>query len=224
MRRLLPLLALVAAGCDADPVMPPDGSNNTAAPTSTAVVALYDNSRTRDEFFALPWPADERLYVGADGKQHLNLAGYHYAGALIGVYLDLFHDGPTTGFGTSAAVYFRFDGPIDPSTLPGSAMDSLKPEASVFLVDVGRGSPTLGRRVPVRVRFEHESGKYIGPDWLALLPEPGFPLRERTTYAAVITDAVRGADGQPVQRDARYPGPPMNLLSALGPEIGRAHV
>src|SRR5437868_6043274 len=162
MRRTRLLFLLLAAGCGADPAVAPGTDSDGGGPTSTAVMALYDNSRTRDEFFALPWPADERLMLGDDGKQHLNLAGYHYAGALIGVYLDLFHDEPTTGFGTSSAVYFRFDGPIDPASLPASSADSVKADASVFLVDVGPGSPTVGRRVPVRVRFEHESGKYIG--------------------------------------------------------------
>ncbi|MCS6912046.1 MAG: alpha/beta fold hydrolase, partial [Myxococcota bacterium] len=36
-----------------------------------------------------------------------------------------------------------------------------------------------------------------------LVPVPGLPLRERTTYAAVLTSALRAADGGPVRPDPR---------------------
>lgn len=199
---LLPLA--LATGCG--------GATHATGPGHTdAVTALYDNSPTRSDFFALPWPADDRIVAGGDGKQHFDLAGYHFPGGGIGGYLALFHSEPAAGFGTSAAIFFRFDGPIDPATLPATSADSLAPASGVFLVDVTSASPTHGKRVPVRVRFKHDYDAYIGTDSLALLPEPGFPLRERTRYAAVVTDAVKGAGGRPVKRDARFRLPPGDL-------------
>src|SRR5690606_12228898 len=79
-----------------------------------------------------------------------------------------------------------------------SAELSRAPSASVYLVDVDPGSPARGTRVPVRARFRAEPGVAIGDNWLAVLPYPGFVLRERTTYALVATRRLRGAGGEPV--------------------------
>lgn len=217
-RPLALLGAITLAAACSDTTAPPPGGD-----TGPGVIALYDSSRARSDFFAQPWPSDDRIdLLTSDNKKHLNLAGYNYPGAIIGSYLALFHDEPATGFGTSSAIYFRFDGPIDPATLPPTSADSLDPAAGVFVVDVTPGSPTFGRRSPVRVRFQHEAIEYIEPDWLALLPEAGFPLRERTTYAAVVTDTVRGADGYPVRRDPRFR--PLRPLADLPLGVDPAHV
>ena len=104
---LLCLAFAIAPGCSADAVSPPGAGADAALPESTAVMALHDDSRERPDFFALPWPADERLITRPDGKRYLDLSGFRYAGALIGQYLDLFHDEPVTGFGTSSAVAQR---------------------------------------------------------------------------------------------------------------------
>jgi predicted esterase len=110
-----------------------------------------------------------------------------------------FLDGKIEGAGTSAGVYFRFAAPLDPGTLPASGPDSVLDRSSVFLVDVTPGSPTYGTRHPVLVAFHAEEGQFIGKNWLSLRPLPGLPLREATTYAAVITSRVRGATGERVQ-------------------------
>jgi hypothetical protein len=210
MRRA-PLALLVFAGCGGSPPATP-------APTG-GVTALHDDSPARSDFFALPWPSDDRLVIGNDGKKHLDLSGYYRPGGGIGAYLALFQSEPTTGFGTSSAIFFRFDGSIDATTLPATPADSLAPASGVFLLDVTAGSPTRGQRVPVRVRYNYDFNAYIGPDSLTLIPEPGFPLRERTTYAAVLTDAIKGADGNPVQRDPHYRLPPGDL--PLGVDAAR---
>src|SRR5262249_44187549 len=45
---------------------------------------------------------------------------------------------------------------------------------------------------------------FIGPNWIGALPFPGLPLREKTTYAAIVTDGLRGVDGKAVRRAADF--------------------
>lgn len=175
------------------------------APTEPpGATALYDTSPERRDFFALPWPSDTRLLPGpaGDGRRRLDLSGFPDPGGIISQYRAVIAADPLDGFGTQSAIYFRFDAPLDPASLPADAAASLDPRASVFLVD------TSGQRAPVRVRFTARGNNYIGPHALTLLPEPGFPLRPRTTYTAVVTDAVRAADGGRVRRDPRYTSSP----------------
>ncbi len=98
-------------------------------------------------------------------------------------------DAHAHGFGPTQASYFRFDGPLDEGALPDEAA-SLAPGAEVFLVDVTPGGAHRGERSPVRVRFSAAKHEYIGPDWLAVQPVPGFVPREGATYAAVVLDGV----------------------------------
>ncbi len=206
---------LLLVGCGTPPPPPP-----TAGPS---VTALYDDTPGRADFFALPWPSDARTVVGADGKRRLDLGGFTNPGGIIATYLKTIGDEPLGGFGTNAAAYFRFDGAIDPATLPGDPAASVAAGASAFIADVTPSSPTYGKRTPVRVRFSADFGNFIGPNWLALLPEPGFPLRESTTYAAVLTDGLRGAAGEPVIADKRYHDAlPQGAAAAIG--IDAAHV
>jgi hypothetical protein len=181
--------------------------------------SLYDTSPERRDFFALPWPSDTRLLRGADGQRRLDLSGFFDPGGLIGQFRAVIAADPLDGFGTQSAIYFRFDAPLDPASLPADAAASLDPRASVFLAD------TSGQRVPVRVRFTERGNEYIGPHALSLLPEPGFPLRPRTTYIAVVTDAVRAADGGRVRRDPRYTfSPPPGSAGGAGLGIDPARI
>src|SRR3954447_24606258 len=101
MRRALLLLAPlpIVLGCGGP--APVDGIIGGGG-----VTALFDTSPARADFFALPWPSDDRIAPGSDGALHLALAGYHDPGGAIGGYLSLFHSEPATGFGTSAPVFF----------------------------------------------------------------------------------------------------------------------
>jgi hypothetical protein len=142
------------------------------------------------DFFDLPYPNE--LHRGADGK--LDLAGVPRPSDLVGQYLDEFVS-TGYGFGTQSAVYFRLSGPLDPTTLPDPSA-TMQTGAAVFLVDVDPASPGHGERTPLKLAFAAVGNQYIGPNWLTLLPFPGFPMREGTLYAAVITTAVRDAAGQ----------------------------
>ncbi|MFO0572959.1 MAG: hypothetical protein U1A78_03090 [Polyangia bacterium] len=191
-------------------------------PEGPAIEALHvvpggsaDTAAT--DFFALPFPSDLRLRPRATsptdppsaeqpiGEADL-LAGYDLSRiprqrGTPGRYLDLI-DGRIPGAGPGAAIYFRFAAPLDPLSLPQSPAASIAPESSAQVIDVTAGSPGYGQRAPVLAAFHTDEGRSIGPNWLSLLPVPGLPLRERTTYAAVLLRKLRGAGGERVQRSA----------------------
>lgn len=159
-------------------------------------------TETKD-FYALPFPNDVR--VDPDGS--ISLAGLPRIDGLLADYVNEI-DAHTYGFGLNAAVHFRLDAPLDPASLPATAADSLLDGTTAFIVDVTPGSPTYGKKSPIRAAFSPNHDDFIGPNWIALLPMPGVPLREKTTYAAVLTDGLRAADGGRVRAAA-------DLLAAL---------
>jgi dienelactone hydrolase len=148
------------------------------------------------DFFSRPFPREDRRH--ADGS--IDLDGFPRPSPLYGAYLDAVAQ-DRHGFGTSAAIFFRFSGPVDPASLPTSPAAALDPAASVFLVDLAAGN-----RVPVRIRLRPGSGPFSGPNLLAIEPFPGRPLRPSSRYAALVTTRVRGADGAPVGADAALAG------------------
>ncbi len=174
------LVALLGAGCGRG---------------SLALHAIPRPGAAAADFYDLPFPNDLRLRE--DGA--FDLSSYPRLGGQLSEYATAM-DGQIRGAGPGAAVIFRFDAPLDPSTLPGDPVNSIQPGASAFLIDITEGSPTYGRRAPVKVSFSADSGQFIGPNWMALQPVPGIPLRERTTYAAILTTDLRAADGGPVYR------------------------
>ena len=148
-----------------------------------------------EDFYLVPYPNDLRLHP--DGT--VDLSGYPPQLGILATYLAAF-DGGTHGFGCNGASYFRFDAPLDPASLPADGPGSLAATSTAFVVDVTPGSPTFGQRTPVTPHFVATNYDVIGPNWLALLPVPGFPLRQRTTYAAVLTDGLKTASGGAILR------------------------
>ena len=145
------------------------------------------------EFYALPFPNDVRLRD--DGT--VNMSGHPRVNPLIELYLDAI-DERQRGFGLNSAVFLRFDGQLDPTSLPRTPEESITDDASVYLVVVDPASPQQGERVPIRLRFDAHAGEAIGENWLSILPFPGFPLREETQYAAIVTKRVRDVAGEPL--------------------------
>jgi hypothetical protein len=144
------------------------------------------------DFFDLPFPNELRRTAGGSW----DLSGVPRPSDLVGQYLDeLGKSG--YGFGTQSAVIFRLSAALDPATLPDPS-GTTQAGAAVFLVNVDPASPGHGERIPLKVSFSATANQFIGPNWLALLPYPGFPLRGDTLYAAVVTTAVQDANGKPV--------------------------
>lgn len=154
-----------------------------ACGTDEPEVALFTIPRdgVAQEFYELPYPNDLRR--GDDGR--LSLDGYPRPVPLVNEYLDALET--LDGFGTNAAMFVRFDAAIDTGRVPATAAASLSPDAAVYLVDVDPDSPARGQRHPVVFRFQAYAGWTIGANFLAALPAPGFPLRQQTTYALVVT-------------------------------------
>ena len=144
-------------------------------------------------FFDLPFPNE--LHRTPDGAW--DLSAVPRPSDLVGQYLDeLGKSG--YGFGTQSAVIFRLSDALDPATLPDPS-GTTQAGAAVFLVNVDPASPGHRERIPLKVSFSVLANQYLGPNWLALLPYPGFPLRGDTVYAAVVTTAVKGANGKPLK-------------------------
>ncbi len=178
------LLALVAAPACGD-----DAPEPVAALFDVGVLTSDDPAR----FYDLPFPSDLRR----DDTGHLLLTGFPAQAPLVQAYAaaaarDL------DGWGLNSAVYFRFDGALDGGSLPDAAASVLD-DAALYLVNVDAASPSYGERTPVLAHFTADGYKSTEPNLLAILPYPGFPLREGTTYAAVITSRVHDAHDQPLR-------------------------
>ncbi|MBZ0238480.1 MAG: hypothetical protein K8M05_39570 [Deltaproteobacteria bacterium] len=150
---------------------------------SEPVPALFTVPRdaVTQEFYELPFPNDLRR----DAAGKVDMTGYPRPVALVNTYIDACET--LDGFGTNSAIFTRFAGPIDTGRLPVDAQESVQSYASVYLVDVDPASPGYGQRSPLVFRFQDYAGWTIGANWLGALPAPGFPLRQATTYALVVT-------------------------------------
>lgn len=177
------------------------------------VAALFTVPRdgvTR-EFYELPFPNDLRR----DAAGHPVLDSYPRDAPLVAMFLDACET--LDGFGTNNAIFTRFSAPIDAGLLPADGAAALAADASVYLVDIDPDSPERGMRRPIVFRFQDYAGWTIGANFLAALPVAGFPMREQTTYALVVTrrlGVVPSPDFEAVMATAADPG--------LAPALGRA--
>lgn len=174
-----------------------------------------DGAFTEDTFFDYPFPESRRY----DGDGTIALKGFPhptpdyndcpvFGGDLF--YLDLIFkfvtarqfrqyvidttDKYATGFGTNAAIYLRFDGKIDPNSLPDE-QQSLMTTANVFLMNVDENSPTRGERTPISIK-QYEANRYLKNYTIAALPTVGFPLRPNTLYALVVRRQLLDVNGK----------------------------
>ena len=83
------------------------------------------------------------------------------------------------------------------------AAEAMAEDKSISVVNVDATSHERGQRTPVIASFREDGSQTIGPNRLVVRPYPGFPLRDATQYALVITDRVRTDDGGHILRDIR---------------------
>lgn len=172
---------------DADPVEYP----------TSGVLARFDlEAASVDDFFAFPYPSDLRL--NERGGPDLTAFPADEAATDLLEKATRAAEQTVTGFSVVATAYFTFEAELDVATLPADLRASTRADASVFVVDVTPESPWYGRRHPVEVHYRAAAGKYWDASTLAVQPPFGFPFRPGNTYAAVVTTAVTGIDGQPV--------------------------
>src|SRR5438105_11707056 len=109
-----------------------------AEPTTTALFAVPSGPAPADgDFYALPFPND--VYRKADGT--LDLSGFPTNSGIVEAYRVAAQS--LDGFGLNQAIYARFDGPLDPTSVP-DAEGSIDPRAAVYLVDIDPKSPAHG--------------------------------------------------------------------------------
>ncbi len=177
--RCVALAAWLATACGSG------GGSATSEPGPTALFSVRPDGEEL-HFSDVPFPNDGFLVPDEDGFDHLTVAGLD---AVVPELSDVLRQGlaQLDGFGLTTAIYFRFDGDLDTSSLPASVDEAVASGASVFLMDASSdGGPHP--KHPVELRWDASTRT------LALLPEAGVPLRASTRYAAVVTRAVRGTN------------------------------
>jgi len=211
---LLALLPLAAACSGSD-----DGGSSQPQPTGSATHAVFVvpsslSDLANDTWFDHPWPSDMR--VDPDGAIHLEGWRNPRTVPLLAQYIESMK-GVIHGFSPVAAGYLRFDGPLDPASLPADPGESVAATSTVQLIDVDDASPEKGQRKLLTLYWRAEEGVYWLPNTLAFMPTMGYPLMPHTRYAVVVTDGVRGADGQAVQ-----PSEELRQVLGLKPASGAA--
>ncbi len=161
------------------------------------MIAMYDLSAldtgSQDSFYDIPYPNDVR--TDADGT--VSLTGHPSTGSIVSDYLAVI-DQRQVGFGANSAIFQRFDGLLTEASLPQTPEESLQENASVYLVNIDTQSSRFGERAPLQMQFKSGQVDMIPSNHLAVLPYPGYPLAEDSTYAFVVTDRVLSASGEPI--------------------------
>lgn len=161
---------------------------------------IPSTNRTAEAFFGFPFPSDHRR---VDGAADFRAFPYPFDGESLA--LDYMREASTLdGFSTNGGTYVRFTAPLDVSVLSDDPPDFLDPEAPIAIVDITESSSEYGARRPLRWQWWGPDvfGYYVTPNMLGFAPTWGFPLREHTTYAALVFDGLSGADGTPTRAPA----------------------
>jgi alpha-beta hydrolase superfamily lysophospholipase len=139
-------------------------------------------------FGSVPWPDDAYVEAGRILTRDIPTQGPpDFADALADGLSDI------DGFGIRPTIYFRFDGELDPDSLPATPDDSVKSDASAFLIDLDVGSPDAFERIALDVRYDARRSE------VRMRPANARALVPGRLYAAVVTRSVLGADGRAVE-------------------------
>jgi len=210
----LGMLAIVTGGaCSSSSGTP------TTTPTTTGTQSLWVAPNTLAQltdthFYDHPWPSDLRR--DPDGSIHV--VGF-YNPHLVPLLTTIINQtqGLLPGFSPTSAMYLRFTGDIDPSTLPADPPHSVTSTSSVQLVNVDPKSPEHGKRHLLETFWQKADGVYWIADTLAVRPALGYPLLTNTRYALVVTTGVKAADGTTIT-------PSSDLAEVLGSTSVEARV
>lgn len=153
------------------------------------------------DFWAVPLPSALRRQ--ADGTSNLE----RWPGArpqLVKMWLAAVDARVGDAWGVNSGAFFVLSGAVDPASLPTDAAATRTATAAAQLFSVDPASPDYGQRYPLEVSFTADEAPYRPANLLAVTRVPGFPLRADTTYAVVVTDALRDAAGQPLGRTRAF--------------------
>jgi hypothetical protein len=164
-----------------------------AAP-AFAVAPVFDPT---GGFYDMPFPHELRR----DPDGTVALSGFPYIpNGIVTAYINSLDEVP--GFGLNSGVFLKFDGAVDPASLPADPDLSRLPGASVFLINIDPGSKLRGHRTPLWLDFRAAADAYRDANSLVAMPVPGHPLEPATLYALVVTDDLMGVDTLPVSTAA----------------------
>lgn len=152
--------------------------------------ARTDYAAATDDFFAAPFPDEGRR--SADGS--IDVSGFPQSrpSALLTELVAIASE--ATDFGTTSTIYLSFDAPLDPS-VEADPLDA-RMDAPVLLVRIDEPAEPH----PIEVRFLEDGGPFGAPNLLSILPLQGIPLAAGARYAAVVTERVLDAEGEPIGR------------------------
>lgn len=214
----LEMLALLDAADAAETAGDPDGAADLRAQADAIECDVFGCAPPRGEttvdmdpslaggFFSAPWPSDTRL--APDGS--LDLAGF--PGRSANPVADLVlgrGEAVTYGFGTNSAVYFQASGPVDVTSLPFAAENSVSRRSNAMLLPLDDPTAPL---VPVLADTKATGTALRPANLVTLLPYPGHPLEPSRRYAALVFDGARDADGS-----ALAPSPLLAELNGPAP-------
>jgi hypothetical protein len=243
MRRAL-LGVVLLVGCSAQSDGDPGGAAGAGgaarpARTPAATQVLYGPQATTR---LTPYPSNR--YTRADGATatglRMSLSTETTGDVMVtafGAMTDQLNE--LDGFSTVGGVAVHFAGPIDPASVLLKLDAFSGPSAPLLLLDVDPASPERGKTRGLVVRYYPTLAEEPGQsDDFALIAQPSSPLRPRTTYLFVVTDAVRDAAGLPVgpsgdmaalldgQRPGEYEDSVRSGVASLGEAagVGAEHV
>lgn len=186
---IVPLATLVLAACDTDKPTTVQDSIVTAGPVSE-----YDLTQS-----IIPFPNDLLFQGSADGTINIPVADETDLSdpqvAINGV----------DGFSTVAPMSTGFSTALDPASITGASV-------RVFEVVKTGGTPPIPPASPVtsvtgQLTFGVDyiaTVSSVDPTGSTLVIVPLKPLKPRTSYAVMITDALTGTDGKPVAISSSY--------------------
>jgi hypothetical protein len=190
----LPVLGPACSSSSASGAPASDAGAEGATSTQALWIAPTSLSQLADtHFYDHPWPSDLRR--AADGT--VVFTGF-YNPRLVPLITQVVGQlgGLLDGFSPAAAMYLRFTGDIDPSTLPVDPPHSVVTSSTVQLVDVDPASAEHGKRRLLETFWQKADGVYWVADTLAVRPALGYPLLPKTKYALVVTSGVKALDGK----------------------------
>ena len=146
------LLCLSLVACSGGATAPSDANLPTDAyiGQATALFQVPRGAPPPDGFYALPYPNNIRV---DDATGLIDLSDHLRPTPILEEYIDAVQNN-IRGFSLSAPGFFRFDKPIDATSVPDTPENSRLETASVYLVNVDTNSAGYGVRIPARFRFD----------------------------------------------------------------------
>ncbi|MED5463724.1 MAG: hypothetical protein VX699_03650 [Myxococcota bacterium] len=200
MQRVLFLLSFVTVlamlslpGCGEDCPAPGGGIQAYFAPH------LPKQDTEAATWLGYPFPADHRRTSSgapdfSDFPNPRDIGLLDHYGEIIAKELS--------GFSPISGVYLSFNGSVNPASLPSILTETRSVNSAIQLIDISADSPEYGMRRPLRWEYWDAATNFFPKNTLAAAPVWGTPLRQNTTYAFVVTNALKGMDGHAAQSPA----------------------